>query len=275
MHYTRKSSLGSTITRFIYDSTYVTMRTAQLYWYIIVLQHVWHSMPGMVQKSVVMYTIDELAHIAGMPSRTIRFYNTQGMLPPPTMRGRVAYYGEEHLLVLNIIKELKERQNLPLETIKQMLEIRARYDDVQMNLALKQRLLRPLTRGGQEVLLSKEALTRQTGANEEWIDELTRQDLLFPVKAENGLMYSGDDILLLQIYERLESLGLPIALPALIRFHLRQLVRNELAAFEQYVQTRWREEGLPPEQQAEQFELILTLTDTLISVMQRKLLFQL
>ncbi len=222
-----------------------------------------------------MYTIDELAHISGMPSRTIRFYNTQGMLPPPTMRGRVAYYSEEHLLVLNIIKGLKERQNLPLETIKQMLEVRARYGDVQMNLALKQRLLRPLTSGGQKVLLSKEALIRQTGANEEWIDELTRQDLLFPIKAEKGLMYSGDDILLLQIYERLESLGLPIALPALIRFHLRQLVRNEMAAFEQYVQTRWREEGLPPEQQAEQFELILTLTDTLISVMQRKLLFQL
>lgn len=222
-----------------------------------------------------MYTIDELAHTSGMPSRTIRFYNTQGMLPPPKMRGRVAYYDEEHLLVLNIIKELKERQNLPLETIKQMLEVRARYGDVQMNLALKQRLLHPLTTGGQEVLLSKEALIRQTGANEEWIDELTRQDLLFPVKAENGLMYSGDDILLLQIYERLASLGLPIALPALIRFHLRQLVRNELAAFEQYVQRRWREEGLPPEQQAEQFELILTLTDTLISVMQRKLLFQL
>jgi DNA-binding transcriptional MerR regulator len=229
----------------------------------------------MAQESAIMYTIDELAHISGMPSRTIRFYNTQGMLPPPTMRGRVAYYSEEHLLVLNIIKELKERQNLPLETIKQMLEIRARYGDVQMNLALKQRLLRPLTSGGQEVLLSKEALIRQTGTNEEWIDELTSQDLLFPIKAEKGLMYSGDDILLLQIYERLESLGLPIALPALIRFHLRQLVRNEMAAFEQYVQTRWREEGLPPEQQAEQFELILTLTDTLISVMQRKLLFQL
>ncbi|MGZ6353720.1 MAG: MerR family transcriptional regulator, partial [Ktedonobacteraceae bacterium] len=39
-----------------------------------------------------MHTIDELAHLSGMPSRTIRFYNTEGMLPPPTMRGRVAYY---------------------------------------------------------------------------------------------------------------------------------------------------------------------------------------
>lgn len=222
-----------------------------------------------------MHTIDELAYLSGMPSRTIRFYNTQGMLPPPTMRGRIAYYGEEHLLVLNIIKELREQQQLPLETIKQMLEIRARYGDLQMNLALKQRLLRPLTSHTQEVRLSKEALMQQTGATGEWIDELTRQELLVPEQSEEGMTYSGDDILLLKIYERLEQFGLPLALPGLIRFQLRQLVRSENAALEQHVLPRWREEGLPPEKQAEQLEMILTLTDTLISVMHRRLLYQL
>ena len=221
-----------------------------------------------------MHTIDELAHISGMPSRTIRFYNTEGMLPPPTMRGRVAYYDEEHLLVLRIIKELKEQQNLPLETIKQMLEIRAEYGEMQMNLALKQRLQRSLT-GGQEVRLTKAALMQQTGASETWVDELTDQNLLFPIKTENGLLYSSDDILLLQLYERLEDLGLPIALPSLVRFQLRQLVRSEIAALEQYVQPRWQEEGLSSEQQVEQFQMILTLIDTLISVMHRKLVYQL
>jgi DNA-binding transcriptional MerR regulator len=222
-----------------------------------------------------MHTIDELAHVSGMPSRTIRFYNTQGMLPPPTMRGRVAYYDEEHLLVLRIIKELKEQQNLPLDTIKQMLEIRAKYGEMQMNLALKQRLQRSLTGGGQEVLLSKDALMQQTGASEKWIDELTGQDLLFPIKKEKELLYSSDDILLLQLYDRLEHLGLPIALPSLVRFQLRQLVRSEIAAIEQYVQPRWQQEGLSSEQQVEQFQMILTLTDTLISVIHRKLVYQL
>jgi DNA-binding transcriptional MerR regulator len=221
-----------------------------------------------------MHTIDELAHISGMPSRTIRFYNTQGMLPPPTMRGRVAYYDEEHLFRLNIIKELKEQQNLPLETIKQLLEIRAKYGEVQMNLALKQRLQRSLT-GRQEVPLSKEALMQQTGASEKWIDELTDQDLLFPTKTENELIYSNDDMLLLQLYKRLEDLGLPIALPSLVRFQLRQLARSEIAALEQYVQPRWQEEGLSAEQKVEQFQMILTLTDTLISIMHHKLVYQL
>lgn len=231
----------------------------------------------MSQSNNELHTIDELAHLAGMPSRTIRFYNTQGMLPPPIMHGRVAYYNQEHLLVLSLIKELKEQQQLPLESIKQLLEVRAKHGDVQMNLALKQRLLRPLTSNAQEVRLSQRALMQQTGASEARIDELVSLGLLFPVKADDDAepFFTGDDILLLQIYERLEYLGLPVALPSLIRFQMRQLVRSELAAFEQHVQPRWQEEGLPLEQQAEQFEAILTLTDTLISVLHRKMIYSL
>lgn len=229
----------------------------------------------LVQNDRAMHNIDELAHLSSVPSRTIRFYNTQGLLPPPIMRGRIAYYNQEHLLVLNLIKELKEQQNLPLDVIKQLLEIRAQYGDVQMNLALKQRLMRPLTSVSQNVRLSKEELMQQSGASTERIDELAQQGLLFPIEAEGQAVFTGDDVLLLQIYKRLEYLGLPIALPSLIRFQLRQLVRSELAALEQHVHPRWREEGLPPEQQTQQFEAILTLTDTLISVLHRKLLYQL
>ncbi len=221
-----------------------------------------------------MHTIDELAHLSALPSRTIRFYNTQGLLPAPVMQGRVAYYDEEHLVVLNIIKQLKEQQNLPLETIRHMLEIRASQGEVMMNLALKQRLLRPLSAGSQDVRLTKEGLMKQTGVKAQYIDELSKQGLLFPVQIENEEMYSGDDVLLIELYERLAYLGLPLALPALIRFQLRQLARSELAAFDQHVYPRWRDEGLSQDQQAEQLEAILTLTDTLISVMHRKLVYQ-
>jgi DNA-binding transcriptional MerR regulator len=218
--------------------------------------------------------IDDLAHLSGVPSRTIRFYNTEGLLPAPIMQGRVAYYNQEHLLVLNFIKEFKEQQNLPLEVIKQLLEIRAQHGDIQMNLALKQRLLRPLTSSGQEVKLTKEELMQQTGVTGEQIEELTTQGLLFPIETEGRPMFTGDDALLLQLYQRLEQLGLPVALPALIRFHLRQLARSEKAALEQHLLARWRENAVPLEQQTRQFEEILTLTDTLISVLHHKLLYQ-
>jgi len=218
--------------------------------------------------------IDDLAHLSGISGRTIRFYNTQGLLPAPLMQGRVAYYNQEHLLVLGIIRELKEQQNLSLEEIKQLLAIRAQQGDVQMNLALKQRMQRTLTGVAQQARLSKEELAQQTDVTSEQIDQLVSQELLFPIEIDGALQFSGDDVLLLELYQNLNRLGLPIALPALIRFQLRQLVRSEIAACEQYVLPQWQASELPLEQQAEQFEKILTLTDALISVMHRKLLYQ-
>ncbi len=163
---------------------------------------------------------------------------------------------------------------MPLEVIKQLLEIRAHHGDIQMNLALKQRLMRPLTSGSQEVKLTKEELMQQAGVTGEQIEELAHQGLLFPLEIEGATLFTGDDALLLQLYQRLEQLGLPVALPALIRFQLRQLARSERAAFEQHVCARWRESGMQIEQQTRQFEEILTLTDTVISVLHRKLLYQ-
>ena len=43
------------------------------------------------------YTIDELAAATAIPSRTIRFYQSSGVLPKPEKRGRVAFYGPAHL----------------------------------------------------------------------------------------------------------------------------------------------------------------------------------
>jgi DNA-binding transcriptional MerR regulator len=217
--------------------------------------------------------IDDLARLSGVPSRTIRFYNTQGLLPSPLIRGRVAFYNHEHLVVLGLIQNLKE-QNLPLDVIKQLLEIRSQHGEIQMNLALKQRLLRVITGSGQQVRLTRDELAQQASTSTEHIDELLEMELLFPVQNEEALLFSGDDVLLIELYSRLEQLGLPLALPALIRFQMRQLVRSEVAACEQYMLPHWQAADLPLEQQTEQFEQILTLTDTLISVLHRKLVYQ-
>jgi DNA-binding transcriptional MerR regulator len=55
------------------------------------------------------YTIDELAAASEVPSRTIRFYQSEGVLPRPEMRGRVAYYGPSHVERLRLIASLQDR----------------------------------------------------------------------------------------------------------------------------------------------------------------------
>ena len=220
------------------------------------------------------WRIDDLAQRSGVPSRTIRFYNTQGLLPAPLMRGRVAYYEQEHVVVLRIIRELKEQQHLPLEVIKDLLDIRTRHGAMQMNLALKQRFSRNFSSNEPQLRLSKEDLALHCSVKLEYIDDLTLQELLFPQEIDGKIVYTGDDVQLLELYQHFEQLGLPLALPALIRFQLKQLVRSEIAAYEQHVLPRWREEALSLEEQTEQFEHMLLLADTLLSVMHKKLLYQ-
>ena len=56
-----------------------------------------------------LYTIDELAARAQVPSRTIRFYQARGALMAPEIRGRVAYYNAAHLERLKLIARLQDR----------------------------------------------------------------------------------------------------------------------------------------------------------------------
>jgi len=66
------------------------------------------------------FTIDELASIARVPSRTIRFYQSRGALMPPEIRGRVAYYGPAHVKRLELIAQLQDR-GLRIDAIRDLL----------------------------------------------------------------------------------------------------------------------------------------------------------
>ncbi|MFE5811975.1 MerR family transcriptional regulator [Streptomyces sp. NPDC056479] len=67
-------------------------------------------------------TIDELAARAGMTVRTVRFYGTKGLLPPPVIGPRrVGHYGREHLARLALIEELQQ-QGMTLAAIERYLQ---------------------------------------------------------------------------------------------------------------------------------------------------------
>jgi DNA-binding transcriptional MerR regulator len=53
-------------------------------------------------------TIDELAARTGTTVRTVRFYASEGLLPPPQRRGRLAYYGPAHRMRLDLVHTLQE-----------------------------------------------------------------------------------------------------------------------------------------------------------------------
>jgi DNA-binding transcriptional MerR regulator len=66
-------------------------------------------------------TIDELARRTGMTVRNIRAHQSRGLVPPPEVRGRTGYYGDEHLERIELIKEL-QADGFNLEAIRRLLE---------------------------------------------------------------------------------------------------------------------------------------------------------
>jgi DNA-binding transcriptional MerR regulator len=62
------------------------------------------------------FTISELGKAVNVSRRTIRYYISRDLMPPPKMAGRNAVYGIEHLERLKEIGRLKE-QGLTLHEI--------------------------------------------------------------------------------------------------------------------------------------------------------------
>jgi DNA-binding transcriptional MerR regulator len=65
-------------------------------------------------------TIDDLAREMGLSVRNVRSHQARGLLPPPEVRGRIGYYGPEHVSRLRLIQEL-QTEGMKLQGIKRLL----------------------------------------------------------------------------------------------------------------------------------------------------------
>ncbi len=72
------------------------------------------------EASASVYTIDQLATAAGVPTRTVRLYQSVGVLHSPQRKGRIAVYSDEHLQRLQLIAKLQDR-GLRLRAIRDAL----------------------------------------------------------------------------------------------------------------------------------------------------------
>lgn len=66
------------------------------------------------------YTLTELADLAGVTPRTVRYYLGQGLLPAVGVSGPGAKYDDSHLARLRLIRRL-QREHQPLAEIRRQL----------------------------------------------------------------------------------------------------------------------------------------------------------
>ena len=177
------------------------------------------------------YTIDELAAASEIPSRTIRFYQSKGVLQPPEKRGRVAYYGDDHVERLELIGKLQDR-GLRISAIRTLLK---RIDDGEVDLASWLGLEAQLTASwadDQPRTVTKAELHELTGSRRAGLlSDLVRLELV----ARTGDVYLVHSPALLQTAMRLEAAGVDletaVASEAVIRKHLGKAAKEAATLF--------------------------------------------
>lgn len=122
-------------------------------------------------------TVDELAARAGVTVRTVRFYASRGLLPPPRLRGRTGLYGGDHLARLDLIRDLQVL-GFTLSAIERHLE-RIPEGATPEDLALQRALIAPWTDEHAEDLTRHE-LDRRAGRrlDDQLVDQLVQLGIL-------------------------------------------------------------------------------------------------
>ncbi|MEJ7839156.1 MAG: MerR family transcriptional regulator [Thermomicrobiales bacterium] len=73
------------------------------------------------QRSSDGYSLNELTDMTGVTSRTVRYYVSEGLLPPPVAAGPRSYYSDNHVQRLRLIGFMKDAY-LPLREIRRRLQ---------------------------------------------------------------------------------------------------------------------------------------------------------
>jgi DNA-binding transcriptional MerR regulator len=105
-----------------------------------------------------LYTVDQLAAATDMTVRTTRYYAGLGLLPPPTRRGRMAYYTEEHRARLELVRALQDH-GFTLSAIEKYLG-RVPADATVEDLALQRAMLTSWGAGKRESITRRQLETR-------------------------------------------------------------------------------------------------------------------
>lgn len=176
-------------------------------------------------------TIDELAAASRVPSRTIRFYQSRGALMHPEIRGRVAYYGKQHVERLKLIAQLQDR-GLRIDAIGDLMK---RIDRGEVDLAewlgVEEQVQAPWApdqpRTVTEAELYEIAGTRRPGL----LADLTRAHIV----ERKGEVFLLGSPALLAIALKLESVGIDLATAAeaskILRKHLGRAVGDLVELF--------------------------------------------
>jgi DNA-binding transcriptional MerR regulator len=133
---------------------------------------------------VAVLSVAELAEAADVSVRTVRFYQSEGLLPAPERAGRTARYSDTHLDRLRLITELRER-GLRLSAIRDFVDRAAPDATADDWLDLTDRLHRPWS-DDRPLLLDQQAFRERLRGTPDGTEERLLRDRLVERRADTS-----------------------------------------------------------------------------------------
>ena len=177
-----------------------------------------------------MLTVEQVAEDAGVSVRTVRYYQSQGLLPAPERVGREARYGEPHLERLRLIARLQE-QGLRLTAISELLK---QGDAGADWLGLTETLAQPWSED-RPILWSEAELAERLATTTVTAQELVRTGVVERRADTRPVVYLVPSPGMFDIALQLAALGLDLEvgarLRALLQGRLRVMASELVATF--------------------------------------------
>ena len=222
--------------------------------------------------------VEELAGRADVSVDTIRFYQKRRLLPPPERRGRIAWYGAEHLERLGRIKDL-QRRGFSLAVIRRIVTGELDRADEPLAAAVVGAVD---DETGAEEFLTLDELAERSGVPEALIESIVREGLLVPRRHEGDARFTTADVDIVAAGLRLLETGLPMPeLLTLARRHheaTRETAEGAVAMFDTYVREPLRTADLSDDERAERlveaFRVLLPSVTALVGHHFRRVLLE-
>jgi DNA-binding transcriptional MerR regulator len=146
--------------------------------------------------------ISELADRSDVSVGTIKHYLREGLLPDPVKTSRnMAYYPEEFVERIRLIKQLQEERFMPLRLIKSMLDDEP--ERARALIAIEDRILEHALKGEEQTRVSGAEVRRRYEIPQEVLDRLAELGVLTP--STRG--YLASDVRIIEAISRFRAGG--------------------------------------------------------------------